>query len=622
MKRQPLDNSPIVSKWFIPGVLFCAAVLIRLAYLWSLGSFPLLSHPVMDEHYHVVLAHQILDGGLPAEPFYRAPLYPYFLALLFTLTGGDLFVVRVIQVVLGATIPPLVYLVGLRLFNRSVALGAAIAAVFYPTLIYYDAQLLITSLMVLLTLLLTWQLLRTEESGQRHDFILAGLLLGLAGLARPNILLLGPALAIWGVLVLRPRFGWRGAAVRYALLGLAACVVVAPVTIRNAVVGGEPVLIAWQGGFNFYLGNNRDASGWAAVAPGIDQSWMGGYLQAIAIAEDDAGRPLSRSEVSDYWYDRGWDEIRQSPEHFVGLVFRKLLLFGNGYEIPNNQDIYLHQQHSAVLKPLMWKSPFYFPYGLLAPFALLGLFFTLKAWRRYLLVYLILSAYTLSLLLFFVCARYRQPLIPLLLLLAAYAVWRVVQWIRKREYKTVGLVAVILIPLLVTANYDMVRLDPAFMAAENHFTLGKAYYEQGDVPKAIAELKEAVAAHPAHAPSHNTLGKIFVELGGRGNRLTAAQHFRLGIRSNPEIVESFYNLATIYLEENDLRSAIQVLEEGRRLHPYDDYLHLKLAMTYFEAGDLQRAEAYLQQSLRLNPNSQAARSFEAQLRAAAQRPPG
>ena len=56
-------------------------------------------------------------------------------------------------------------------------------------------------------------------------------------------------------------------------------VVVLPITIRNCAVGGDAVLIASQGGVNFYIGNNPDSDGRTAIVPGTPGDWWGGTTQ-------------------------------------------------------------------------------------------------------------------------------------------------------------------------------------------------------------------------------------------------------------------------------------------------------------------------------------------------------
>ena len=69
----------------------------------------------------------------------------------------------------------------------------------------------------------------------------------LAALARPNLLLVAAAACVW-VALSSGRFQVRAAAVPVLLLALGVVLAVAPVTLRNARVSGDPVLISSNGG--------------------------------------------------------------------------------------------------------------------------------------------------------------------------------------------------------------------------------------------------------------------------------------------------------------------------------------------------------------------------------------
>ena len=109
--------------------LYLAALALRLIHLSAVAEMPTFERPAMDEYYHLQWAEQIAAGEFTSdEPFFRAPLYPYQLALMLKVTGGDLFATRVVQSLLGAALPILVFFIGLRAFNRRIALIAGSAA--------------------------------------------------------------------------------------------------------------------------------------------------------------------------------------------------------------------------------------------------------------------------------------------------------------------------------------------------------------------------------------------------------------------------------------------------------------------------------------------------------------
>ncbi len=587
--------------------IFLAAFFVRLAYLNQIQKMPTMSFPVMDERYHVKLADQInADTTRFSEPFFRAPLYPYFLAGLFKLTDRSFYWSRFIQIILGALLPLLIYIFGLAVFNHKIAFWSAAIAVFYPTFLYYEASLLIEALMPLLTFLLIWQLYRTQQKPSTINFVFCGVLLGLTALARPNILLLGPALFIWVWLVLKNQLGWKKALFNYAIIAAATIVVILPVTIRNYVVARDPVFIAWQGGFNFYLGNNRQASGWSATVPGIDFSWEGGYRDAIVIAENSLGRSLKRSEVSDFWYKKTFEEIASDPAKFIALIFKKLRLFFNGFEIPNNQNLYLTREFAAVMKPLMFPKPFYFPFGLLAPLALCGLIISLRNWRRYLLIYLVIGSYLISLLLFFICARFRQPLIPLMILMAVFAVSQLIEFIRKKHLKNVVLFVFIVLLLIWESNHDLLKLDPRKLRAEDYFMLGAAELEYGRQNEAELHFQKALDIDSTHGASYNNLGLIYSQ---RNDYIRALTNFQKAVLYEPMTLEHYFNYATTLINLKDFQGAISILERARQINPLNYYVHFKLGLTYYQLGNLDKAASSLAESLRLNPDNDQARQI-------------
>lgn len=591
--------------------LFVAALAVRLVFLFQFETLPTAELPIMDEKYHITLAEDIDGGRTGDEPYFRAPLYPYMLAGIFKLTGFVPSRARLVQVLLGSLLPVFLFLFVDGVFrNRKAAFWCAAVAVFYPTFLYYDASLLITSTMTLLTVLLIWQLYRTQENPSYTNFVLAGILLGLAGLARPNILLLGPALALWAWLAVRPNLGSKRTLYRYLVLGAVTVLVILPVTIRNYRVADDFVFIAWQGGFNFYLGNNTAASGWSATAPGIDYTWEGGYRDAIVIPENETRSTLKRSEVSEYWYARTLGEITRLPGAFLALQFKKLRLFFNGYEIPNNQNLYFAREYAGLLRPLMFDRPLYFPFGLLAPLALIGLGLTFGEWRKYLLLYLVLGSYIFSLMLFFVCARYRQPLIPFMLVLAVPAVMKLAAYIKKRQYKKIIIFGAVFVLLALESNHDMLKLDPSRVRAEDFFTLGAAQLENGRIEEAETNFSLALAADSTHGAACNNLGLIYTN---RNDYLGALPLFQKAVRYEPQVLENYFNYATVLINLGDLNGALKILKEARRINPLNYYVHYKLGMTYYQAGEPEKALPALAESLRLNPDNDHARQLYRQI---------
>ncbi len=227
------------------------------------------------------------------------------MALTYKIFGHSLFLPRLFQIVLGSLGCVLIFLIAAKLFNRTVGILSGVIAAFYAMLIFYDGQLLITSLIVFLDLAVIGLLILAAEQPRVLNWFFCGIVLGLSAIARPNILVFVPFVLIWMFFQFKNKLPKKTVLIRWIILCSAVLLVILPVTLRNYTVSKDFVPIAWQGGYNFYLGNNPNASGWAATAPKIDKSWWGGYNDAIWLAEEETGVKLKPSQISDFWFEEG-----------------------------------------------------------------------------------------------------------------------------------------------------------------------------------------------------------------------------------------------------------------------------------------------------------------------------
>jgi hypothetical protein len=157
-----------------------------------------------------------------------------------------------------------------------VGIVSGVIACFYAMLILYDAHLLITSLAVFLDLVLIYLLLRAGKRPKAANWFYCGIILGLSAIARPNILVFVPFILIWMLYRFRAKLVPKAILTRWIILCAGALLIITPVAVRNYLVGKDLVLIAWQGGYNFYLGNNPQATGWSTMARQMHRGLEGG----------------------------------------------------------------------------------------------------------------------------------------------------------------------------------------------------------------------------------------------------------------------------------------------------------------------------------------------------------
>jgi 4-amino-4-deoxy-L-arabinose transferase-like glycosyltransferase len=258
------------------------------------------------------------------DVFYQAPLYPYFLAILYRVLDDSTTTVRLVQAVVGAASCGLLAWAGISLFGRR-GLIAGVALAFYPPAIFLDGLIDKSSLTTCLTAALIAIL---AFGGTRLSLRLcgvAGILMGLLALARENALLLVIPVLLWVV------FGsfsgrWQTRIVPASVFLGACALVLVPVGLRNLAVGGEFHLTTSQFGPNIYIGNHSGALG---TYEGLIQghgSVSDEREDATWLAEQAAGRKLTPGEVSNYWTQKSIDYIRRQPLNWLALLGRKLAL--------------------------------------------------------------------------------------------------------------------------------------------------------------------------------------------------------------------------------------------------------------------------------------------------------
>jgi hypothetical protein len=149
---------------------------------------------------------------------------------------------------------------GALAFGRRAGLLAAVAAAFYPELVWYPAHYWSETVYLLFLWGAIERTLAADARGSRRVAAVAGLLWGLATLTRELSLYLVPIAALW---LLRPRGRAAGEPRAFkiqdvtpaAALVLATVLTVVPWTIRNAIVFRGFVPVSTMGGLNLWHGN-------------------------------------------------------------------------------------------------------------------------------------------------------------------------------------------------------------------------------------------------------------------------------------------------------------------------------------------------------------------------------
>ncbi|MCU1384602.1 MAG: yrrB 6 [Acidobacteria bacterium] len=606
------------------------ALLVRLVHVWQLRRSPFFSLLLGDSRGYDEWARRIAAGEwLGSEVFYQAPLYPYLLGVIYFVAGRHLLLVRIIQAVIGSASCALLALAAARFFSKRAGLAAGLMLACYAPAIFFDGLLQKSVLDVFFVCLALYLISRSE--GTRARFLLLGVTMGGLALTRENALVFilvilawimtkGPGAMGWG-----PGRGWP-LAVRSAALFLAGlAIVLVPVAARNAYVGGGFYITTSQFGPNFYIGNNPAADGtyqslrFGRGAPEYERQ------DATDLAERALGRRLTPAEVSGYWTDKALNFVTSKPAAWLTLMARKVALLWNATEMLDTESQEAHAEWSLPLRLGGVVGHF----GILVPLALFGLIATWPRRSRLWVLYAMTAAYATTIVMFYVFARYRYPLVPLLILFAAGGLGEARDFFRVNAARRAWTLAAVAGAALF-CNWPL--LSKTLMRAVTETNLGVALQAEGRLDEAADRYHRALALAPDYAPAYNNLGTSLHAKGQIGDAIAtyqqalrvrpeypeaqynlanalmdagkpaeAADHFRIALQTIPASVDVHNNLGIALMAEGRRDEAITEFRDALAVDPASVQAHRNLAEAFGSAGQYDEAISHYRRALQLDP---------------------
>ena len=339
---------------------------------------------------------------------YHPPGYYYFLAGLYAIAGHSYLVVRIAQSLLGTLTCVGIYFVGRELFDDRAGLLAAALAAAYPPLVFYTGVLLTETLSTFLLTGATCLLLRYTHARFRYALLcLAGLFLGCATITRSILLITVPFVLLWLLLVDQRWPGWP-AATRHALaLMMPVVLLVAPVTFRNYQIHHRFILLSTNGGVNFFLGHGGTQRLKNDVR-NLPEVIVEGQVVGVS--------HLTQPEEDTRFYQLGWEHIVNDPLETLGSIPGKLIrmYWDSDYWPASDAQVSIMRRVDWAL----WKL-------LLLPLSVVGIALHDPQKRRRTSMCCLLIASSLTMpLVFWAMPRFRVPMLPCFVVLAAGTVSR------------------------------------------------------------------------------------------------------------------------------------------------------------------------------------------------------
>jgi len=489
------------------ALVLLALVLLRVGYHCAyLVEVPFSLATFSDGHLYEESARDLLDHPpWGTEPFYLQGLYAYQLAVPMLIRPWISLGLLLQLVLAGFALLGLLRAATALVGRREAALGLVLLLA-YPGLSFYENKYLTASLAVVTMVLMLLALARLQRRPTAAAVVSIGAAFGLAILARGNMLLALPGVAVATVLAWAPTGRRRVHALLWLALGLVLSL--APMALRNSLVTGRPsIMPVHGGGTSFYIGNNQHARGVWNTAGGMLSGEVVRERQELAatLGVPDGPEAEQAAAIGRALYGRAAGEIADDPVRWLGLELRK------GWLMLGNDELSQDYDPAGERELLPWWAGRGVPFALVLAVGLVGAFavrrrtrhdpelaarFRPWAWMLGAQAFAVIAAN----LLFFTSSQHRLPLVvPLGVLFGPGVSWLIagprslaVGVERRAWWLSLALVA------LVLAQGAWPRQRREGPTPEHYYNLALAHVQLGQPREAVAAFDRAVGHRPDH----------------------------------------------------------------------------------------------------------------------------
>ncbi|MBL8877649.1 MAG: glycosyltransferase family 39 protein [Phycisphaerales bacterium] len=432
-------------------------------------------------------------GGTPGDPaaaslelwrrwshhpaFWQDPLYPYLVGLTYAVAGPDPRWVYLWQSLLGVASVVLIYSISRRVFGDTAAVIAVALALACGPILIDELVLLRTSCVLFAGLAIAALTLRAAETNNRWCWLAAGAATGAAILLQSQfqiVAIITIACALWV-----GRASLRLAAIRAGLFAAGVILLQMPLIARNLAVGLPPLTTPMSGVLALMTATEQGAGA---------ATWS--HKHTAKILEETGGRlgPAYVAALRTY----------PSASGYGMLLFDRVLATWHGYEAPNNHNYYHFLEYSATLRTLP------VTFALIAPLSIIGLARGAARLRWAWPLYAVVAMSQLVLLLLYVFARFRVPMIAALIPFAAFGALSLFEWVRLRRFGKlgIGVCCAVMVGAWSFSDLPIPKPPIRFSDVANSFEIYydpriNAAIEANDIDAAIVEMTEALRHQPA-----------------------------------------------------------------------------------------------------------------------------
>ncbi len=347
-------------------LIFFIGFVFRVGYVLYTGNAKPHSDAAGYDRLGFNLAEYGVLGTAPDKPSSRrAPIYPLFLAAVYKIFGHSYPAVKIIQAVISMFTCLLIFLLAVKLTgSRITAMIAFAVSAIYPYFIYYNAYLLMETLLVFFSVLMMLAIIVESTKPSKLSSIVLGVTFGLSILVKPVFLLYIPLVLLGMLVVWKQKFIEKFGYI--LLIILFTVIMVLPWGYRNYKQFNSFKITQTAAGLNLLN------STYAYQKHKIFNSLS--IVKRNDPVFDEADRlKLSDIERDKYYYKKAVEFIKDNPSYFLVIAMEKVWALWKPY--PAVKYLEMSRKKAVILMAVSLCV-----YGLLLPFALYGMVICLKNW--------------------------------------------------------------------------------------------------------------------------------------------------------------------------------------------------------------------------------------------------
>lgn len=568
-------------------LLFAFALGIRIVYLFDLQRIPYFDHiPSAFDHFNLDLSAINFANGdwlahAPNNSF--APLYKYFLGVIYWTFGRNFYVIYSIQFAMGALASVLIYLVTRDMFGQRAGLLAFLGFALHTTEIIYEGIILREAFITfwgVVSFYLLSRLRVKDDANPPQDvgigsLIWATLALSMFIQGRPNTILCLPFVCVY--LHKYVFLDDKGKLRRWLVFSGTLMGSFIPLLIQCYLVHGRFVFFDASGPHTFLSGNLIGYSG-----VGFDADVIEKYQK-----EHDLGYAANIKFLLRH--------IAENPVEFVKLYLRKIYYFFNDFESPTNISVYLYREFSGLLPWLLNH------FAIFSSLGLVGIALSFRQWKDLFLLYSYAFSLALGVILFLIEDRYRLPSVPYFIMFSAFAVDTIIRWIEQKNYRN-GLIATT-VAILLFAGFA--QTEGLVKIRDTDFNnLALEYDARGDQEKTNYYLNRILAAEPFGALTFYYKGQYHYQ---KQEWEKAAFFLETLVQSKADtgqarqqLIQSLFVLGKTHMDNKNYEEAVKWFNKLLFYEPGFAEYHTDMGICYYQLSLKNEAWMHVQMALNLD----------------------